>query len=63
MMDTFALDFLQENYPNSISINYMKETLHNEKVSILKEQTDSEFLFEGTNQNNNMSSFRGKIIF
>lgn len=63
MMDAFSIEFLQKHYPKLLTINYMKETLHNEKVSILRNQNDKEFSFEGTNQNNNMAAFRARIVF
>ncbi len=64
MMDSFPLDFHEENYPKYLSINYMKETRPGDIISLRKEQSNgNEFHFQGENESLNTTAFRGKIIF
>lgn len=64
MMDTFPIDFLRNNYPKELSINYIKETMPEMKLDITKGQNGAgEFLLEGINSDTGKTSFRGKIIF
>jgi len=64
MMDTFPVDFLRNNYPKALSINYIKETMPDMKLDITKRQNGlGEFLLEGAHSETGKTSFRGKIIF
>ena len=64
MMDTFPIEFLRKNYPKALSINYIKETMPEMKLDIIKKQNGpGEFLLEGVNSETGKTSFRGKIVF
>lgn len=63
MMDALPITFLKENYPKQLTINYLKETLYNEEVAIIKQDLPNEYVFEGNNLNTNNCAFRGKIVF
>jgi len=64
MMDTFPIDFLRENYPKALSINYIKETMPENKIKLIKEAKGSgKFVLEGINSETEKTSFRGSIIF
>lgn len=64
MVDTFSLQFHQNNYPKKIFINYIKETGPLEKISLIRENNlDKVFSFEGINHNKNNTAFRGRIEF
>lgn len=63
MMNTFPLEFHEKHYPKKLTVNYLKEILANEQIDIIKKDNDTESLFEGTNLNNDMVAFRGKIEF
>lgn len=64
MMDTFSIDFHKNNFPKTLSINYLKETMVNEKIQIRKQKiNESTYLFEGFNIDRNVSAFLGKIVF
>jgi medium-chain acyl-[acyl-carrier-protein] hydrolase len=64
MMDTFAFDFHKNHYPNRISINFMKETLPGDSLTIMRSsQNGLQYCFEGTNHANKTIAFRGKINF
>jgi len=63
MMDHFSLDFHKNNYPNHLSINYMKETMCNEKIDMGFESQASKNSFEGFNADQAKVAFRGQIDF
>lgn len=64
MMDTFSVEFHQNNYPKLLSINYLSETMINETVKLTKYTCDGRtLLFEGLNKNKNIPAFHGKIVF
>jgi len=64
MMDTFDLDFHRKNYPKTLSINFMKETLPGDTILLTRStEHDTVFSFEGVNQANKTVAFRGKIDF
>lgn len=64
MMDGFPLEFHQQHYPRLLSINYIKETLPHETISLLRKQQEStSYLFEGTNKGAESTAFRGQINF
>jgi len=64
MMDQFSLEFHENNYPKFLSINFLKETMPNEKIKIFKNQLDpNTYQFEGLNIASEKQAFRGKIIF
>lgn len=64
MVDTLPVDFLKNNYPKNISINYMKETGAGEKIGLLR-ATDGEkrYAFEGKDASGTLAKFRGSIEF
>jgi acyl-ACP thioesterase len=58
MFDSFTLDFLRENYPKKITINYIKETKINESIVLFKEKSgENQFVFRGENQQSNKETF------
>jgi len=63
MMDSYSVDFHKTNYPKLLSINFMKETLPGDSLSIIRNNHDSQFSFEGTNLLQKTVAFRGKIEF
>ena len=64
MVDTLPVDLLLSHYPNYLSINYLKETMGEELISIKRTNRDgNQFLFEGTNQDDASVKFRGRIDF
>jgi medium-chain acyl-[acyl-carrier-protein] hydrolase len=64
MMDTFTFDFHKSHYPKKLSVNFMKETLPGDSISIIRNlHTGSQYCFEGTNLAHKTVAFRGKIVF
>jgi acyl-ACP thioesterase len=64
MMDTFSPDFHQNRYPKTVSVNYIKETLPGEEITLLRRGNGEEsFLFQGVKSSNGDVSFRGRIEF
>lgn len=64
MMDTFPVDFHKKHYPKRISINFMKETMPGDSISIIQgHNNDLQYSFEGTNLLHKTVAFRGKIDF
>lgn len=64
MMDTFTVDFHHKHYPKRISINFMKETMPGDSITIIRSNTNElQFCFEGTNLLHKTVAFRGKIDF
>lgn len=64
MMDSFGPDFHKLNYPDTLSINYMKETMPKEKIILRKNMINNlTYTFEGVNTDKGKTSFRGKINF
>ncbi|MFZ4546247.1 MAG: acyl-[acyl-carrier-protein] thioesterase [Bacteroidales bacterium] len=64
MMDTLPIDFHKKNFPKKIFVNFMKETLPGDSITLNRSQTtDSQFSFEGFNMQHNTVAFRGKIEF
>jgi len=64
MFDSFELDFLENNYPKTLTINYIKETKINESISIFREKVNNkEYLFRGENQQSKKNAFMAKVKF
>ncbi|MBN2893405.1 MAG: hypothetical protein JXL97_16145 [Bacteroidales bacterium] len=64
MMDDFPVDFHEKHYPTSLTINFIKETMPNEKMKIFKNQlAENIFHFEGLNVASEKQAFRGIITF
>lgn len=64
MIDSLPTQFLLEAYPAKLTINYLKETMLGDTVSIRSGSTDdATFLFEGYNQTQQTTAFRGLIEF
>lgn len=64
MMDTFPLEFHEKHYPQRLSMNYLKETMPNEALRLLrKEAGEQQYSFEGTNTSAETKAFRGEIGF
>ena len=62
MMNSFSLEFHENHYPKEISVNYMKETMPEETIRIIKDQLNSnDFNFEGFNVKADTTAFRGRI--
>ena len=64
MIDMLPTDFLGDNYPKGISLNYLKETMLGEQVRMTySEGKDGALLFEGVNITRDIPCIRGKLIF
>lgn len=64
MMNTFSIDFHNKHYPKELTIDYLKEIRLGSDISITKKEISSvEYLFEGYNKTQDVTAFRGKIIF
>lgn len=64
MIDTFDIEFLKENYPKKISVNYIRETMPNETIEITREEiSEKHFIFEGKNKTAETIAFRGIIKY
>jgi acyl-ACP thioesterase len=64
MMDTQAVAFHRDHYPKRLSVNYMKETMPDERMQIRCSHTNnSQLIFEGTNVEKGTIAFRGKVDF
>ena len=64
MMDTFSIDFHENNYPRKLSINYLKETKPKEKILLTrKKKGEKLFAFDGVNTGAATDAFRGLIEF
>ncbi|WP_430815006.1 acyl-[acyl-carrier-protein] thioesterase [Carboxylicivirga sp. RSCT41] len=63
MMDTFSIDFHKNNYPKSLSINYIKETMIGETIVISNQADSNIHRFEGFNPAQNKIAFRTKVEF
>ncbi|NOX18091.1 MAG: hypothetical protein GXO87_07400 [Chlorobi bacterium] len=64
MMDAFSADFHEKNYPERLSLNFIKETRIGEKIKIIKTETENKkFFFEGKKADGNIVAFRGRIDF
>lgn len=63
MMDTFPIDFHQTNYPKYFCVNYLKETLPSEKITLNSLNENNYYSFEGNNLSNMQVAFRGRIDF
>ena len=64
MMDTFPVDFHAKHFPKRISVNFMKETLPGDSITLVRHKgSDSQYFFEGTNLLHKTVAFRGKIDF
>jgi acyl-ACP thioesterase len=64
MMDTFSIEFNENNYPKKLSINFLKETMPSETIPITRSSLDNKtFNFEGFNKTSNTFAFRGCIEF
>lgn len=64
MMDTLPIDFHKNHYPKRLSINFMKETLPGDSLTIIRKSVDGiQNCFEGTNHAHKTVAFRGKIDF
>jgi len=64
LMDTFSLDFHENNYPKQLSINFLKETMINETLEIFRtENPDKSFHFNTFNKIKDTATLRAKICF
>lgn len=64
MMDSLPIEFHLKNYPKSLSINYLKETMPGESILLKKHQQGTvQYFFEGQNLDSQTAAFRGKITF
>ena len=64
MMDTFSFDFHKNHFPKKLSVNFMKETLPGDSISLIRgSQNGLLYSFEGTNIAQKTVAFRGKIEF
>lgn len=64
MFDCLPFEFLKENYPKKLSINYLKETMMGEKILVSRSSNENnDFLIEGIGRESQTPKFRGNIIF
>jgi len=64
MMDRFSLEFHKNNYPRALTINYIKETMPEATIEIIRQEIEEKvFQFEGNNLTLPATAFRGKIRF
>ncbi len=64
MMDTIPVEFHKRNYPKRLSVNFMKETLPGDSITIIRSLHDGfQYTLEGTNHAHKTVAFRGKIDF
>ena len=62
MMDSFSFSFHEKNYPRSMEVNYIRETLPGEKIGLRRKESDSgEYIFEGQNLTSDTVAFRGRL--
>lgn len=64
MMDTFGHEFHRNNYPQTVSANFIKEIRAGETIRIIRNQTGANsYYFEGINLSRDNTAFRGAITF
>ena len=64
MMDSFAVEFHKNNYPSLLSVNYVKETMPDTGIEIIRQsETQNDFYFTGRQPESLKTSFRGRIKF
>jgi acyl-ACP thioesterase len=64
MVDSFTVDYLLQHYPKTLDINFLKEVMPGELITIHKlESVESCFNFEGIIDRLNIPCFRGRIQF
>lgn len=64
MTDTLETQFLIDNYPKKISINYIRETMPDDNLEITKNTiSENEYIFEGKNKTAQTIAFRGIIKY
>lgn len=63
MMDFFSIDFHKQNYPSFLSINYMKETMLEETITLSNQADGNIHCFEGFNSTQDKIAFRSKVEF
>jgi acyl-ACP thioesterase len=64
MVDTLPADFLTSHYPILLSINYLKETMMGESVTLLRStMAPDHFLIEGADKKSGTARFRGRLVF
>lgn len=64
MMDTLPLDFHRNYYPSGLSLNIMKETLPEDTIRLLRDESgDGRYLFSGFNLSNGSNAFRATLAF
>jgi medium-chain acyl-[acyl-carrier-protein] hydrolase len=63
MMDTLPFDFHRDHYPQSLSVNFLKEVLPGETIRLIRHDEASYCHFEGTKETTEKCAFRGLIRF
>ncbi|MDP4281989.1 MAG: thioesterase [Bacteroidota bacterium] len=64
MMDTFSIEFHQNNFPQKVTVNFLSETKLHDVIQLMRNTDDGKvFDFEGFNTTRNTIAFRGKIEF
>ncbi len=63
MMDSLSMEFHKNNYPTELSINFLKEVLPNESVTVFSKPQDGFHLFSGVNRDSGTAYFSGQITF
>lgn len=64
MFDTFPLDFIENNFPSKIHVNYLKEIKLGDEILLRKKRLDpTTFYFDATNETSGKEAFRCMIKF
>lgn len=64
MVDTLPADFLATHYPTRLSVNYLKETMMGESITLIRSAVGAnQFFFEGAGKETGMVKFRGHLVF
>lgn len=64
MMDTFDVSYHEQNYPTSMSINFLRETKPGDGIRLLRQAREGQaYDFEGFNHTRGMTAFLGRVAF
>lgn len=64
MMDSIPTDFHKDNYAKELSVNFLKETLPEERIKVFKSQNSAgDFLFSGIKPDKDQVAVLGRIGF
>lgn len=64
MMDTFDVSYHDQNYPTSMSVNFLRETKPGDSIQLLRQVSgEGAFAFEGKNTTMDGTAFFGRVAF